>query len=99
MSENKKKGVTFNPWMEVTTGSTRNAYSRRGNHNNRASRAQLAQQFAQAGMQRSKKANNIAYVNEFANVMNGMRRLTLGRGGKRSSRRRSNHRRQTRRRR
>jgi hypothetical protein len=71
MSGNTKKGVTFNPWMEVTTGSKRNAYSR-GSHNNRASRAELAQQFAQAGMQRSKNANSIAFVGAYNSVLTGM---------------------------
>ncbi len=91
MSENKKKGVTFKSYSIERQGHERNAYSR-GTHNNRASRAEVARQFAQAGMNYSTKGSNIAYAAEYNNVLKGMRGLSLGRGGKRGSRRRSTRR-------
>ncbi len=80
MSQNKS--VSFRPWTLVKEGKSSNAYSR-GTHNNRASRAEVARQFAQAEMPYSSKGSNIAYVAEYNNVLKGMRGLTLGKGGKR----------------
>jgi hypothetical protein len=86
MSQNKS--VSFRPWTLVKEGKSSNAYSR-GSHNNRASRAQVTQQFAQAGMPYSKNARNIAYVAEYNNVLKGMRGLTLKGGRRRSTRRKT----------
>ena len=58
-------------------GNERNAYSR-GTHNNRASRLELAQQLRNAGLPPStRNGAGIAYAGEYANILKGMRNLTL----------------------
>lgn len=86
---------------KVFVGNERNAYSR-GTHNNRASRLELAKQLRNAGLPAgTRNADGIAFAGEFANVLQGMRNLTLktpNNLAKQSGKGRRTRRRQTRRR-